>query len=142
MITLTIVVGLGFALVSLLLYSISKLQRNALRLKMEERTELAADLNSILLEVMDMREKVARTTGYVRYLRAIKWREDPTFIEDLSEGSQPGALKWHELQDQYGIWVREESGNEGEKRAVRSKETDTRELLPERRRSIRRTTDN
>ncbi len=64
-----------------------------------------------------------RVTGYVRYLRARAWRDDPSFIEDVNEGESKLAPQWHELQNEYGLWVRESDEHEGAMRIMRGETT-------------------
>jgi hypothetical protein len=78
-------------------------------------------------------EDMKTATGYLRYLRARAWQDDPTFIEDINEGSSAFAPSWHSLKREYGLWVREDDKHEGAMRIMRGETTKTeahlRELL-------------
>jgi hypothetical protein len=72
-----------------------------------------------------------RVAGYVRYIRARAWQDDPTFIEDLNEGASKLSPKWHELMYEYGVWLRDEDEHEGAMRIMRGERTKMDELLRE-----------
>src|SRR5687767_3964868 len=70
-----------------------------------------------LLELIQ--NDLKRVAGYVRYLRARQWHTDPTFIEDVNEGTSKFAPSWHDLKTEYGLWTREEDLDEGGLRVLR-----------------------